>query len=102
MPQAADVIEMYLSLLGVPLLIPIFLFDDNPSPWKLFTTRENQCGTFSYILLQCLLIFCARSWLSYLSKTQTLYFLYIASALALFANICFWEEIEIQAFPFTN
>lgn len=102
--QTAKVIEMYLSLLGILLLLPVFLPDVNQSASEVIRTKQEPMITLYHIrLVQSLLflIFFGIVFLIYLKYGGCE--LYIAEGMFGFlANACFLGGIGMLAFSLTD
>lgn len=102
--QTAKVIEMYLSFLGILLLIPVFLPDVNQSAAEVIRTKKEPMMTLYHIrILQGLLlvVLFGIGFLIYLKRGGCM-FSVSAGMLTLFANTCFLGGIGMLAFSLTD
>lgn len=102
--QTAKVIEMYLSLLGILLLLPVFLPDVNQSAGEVIRTKKEPMITLYHIrLFQSILflIFFGIIFLVYL-KRGGCEFSIRDGMLSFLANACFLGGIGMLAFSLTD
>lgn len=102
--QTAKVIEMYLSLLGILLLIPVFIPDINQPAAEVIRTKKEPMITLYHIrLFQSLLflIFFGTVFLIYL-KYGGCKFSMTDGMLSFLANACFLGGIGMLAFSLTD